>query len=81
MKFGKVDNPELIDFTLPNTRPKTFDVLSKYEKSDKPNFFIGCAKWNRADLKGFYPRGTKDELEYYSKQFNSIYLYILNMHL
>jgi len=24
--------------------------------------FVGCAKWNRADLKEFYPRGTKDEL-------------------
>jgi uncharacterized protein YecE (DUF72 family) len=35
---------------------------------------VGCAKWNRADLKGFYPRGTKDELTYYAKQFNSIEL-------
>ena len=35
---------------------------------------MGCAKWNRADLKGFYPRGTKDELVYYSSQFNSIEL-------
>ena len=26
----------------------------------------------RNDLKGFYPRGTKDELTYYSQQFNSI---------
>ncbi|WAC02395.1 DUF72 domain-containing protein [Lacinutrix neustonica] len=33
---------------------------------------MGCAKWNRADLKGFYPRGTKDELAYYSTQFNAI---------
>lgn len=74
MKFGKVDNPELIDFTLPETNPKTVEVLSNYEKSNKPNFFVGCAKWNRTDLKGFYPRGTKDELEYYSRQFNSIEL-------
>lgn len=35
---------------------------------------MGCAKWNRTDLKGFYPRGTKDELIYYSSQFNSIEL-------
>lgn len=74
MKFGKVKHPELIDFTLPETHFKTFEVLSTYEKSEKPNFFIGCAKWNRADLKGFYPRGTKDELAYYSKQFNCIEL-------
>lgn len=28
----------------------------------------------KIDLKGFYPKGTKDELEYYAKQFNSIEL-------
>lgn len=74
MKFGKVDHPELIDFTLPKTHQKTIDLLSSFEKSTKPNVFVGCAKWNKADLKGFYPRGTKDELSYYSKQFNSIEL-------
>lgn len=31
-------------------------------------------KMEPADLKNFYPRGTKDELEYYSTQFNSIEL-------
>jgi uncharacterized protein YecE (DUF72 family) len=35
---------------------------------------LSCAKWNKQDLKGFYPRGTKDELAYYSTQFNSIEL-------
>ncbi|MFE8424400.1 DUF72 domain-containing protein [Tenacibaculum sp. ZH5_bin.1] len=74
MKFGKVAQPELIDFTLPETHPKTIELLNSYEKSGKPNVYVGCAKWNKADLKGFYPRGTKDELEYYSKQFNSIEL-------
>lgn len=33
-----------------------------------------CAKWNKTDLKKFYPKGTKDELVYYSRQFNSIEL-------
>ena len=74
MKFGKVAQPELVDFTLPATHPKTVELLSSFEKNDKPNVYVGCAKWNKADLKGFYPRGTKDELEYYSKQFNSIEL-------
>lgn len=36
--------------------------------------YIGCAKWNSGDLKGFYPKGTKDELTYYSTKFNSIEL-------
>lgn len=74
MKFGKVAQPELIDFTLPETHPKTIELLSTFEKSGTPKVYVGCAKWNKADLKGFYPRGTKDELEYYSKQFNSIEL-------
>lgn len=74
MQFGKVTNPETIDFTLPANHPETRKVLSKFKKQQLPNLYVGCAKWNRADLKGFYPRGTKDELVYYSSQFNSIEL-------
>ena len=73
MKFGKVENPGNIDFTLPKTHFDTSKVLKKSSK-DKLDVFVGCAKWNRAELKGFYPRGTKDELTYYSSQFNSIEL-------
>ena len=40
----------------------------KFGSLDNPEniteIYVGCAKWNRADLKGFYPRGTKDELGY-----------------
>lgn len=72
MKFGKVDNPELVNFILPEDNANTQRVLMG--KKNKPNVYVGCAKWNRTDLKGFYPRGTKDELSYYSSQFNSIEL-------
>ncbi|WP_037321721.1 DUF72 domain-containing protein [Salegentibacter sp. Hel_I_6] len=73
MNFGKVDHPENIDFTLPETHPDTIKVLNKTSSKDGFNDVrIGCAKWNRKDLKNFYPRGTKDELIYYSSQFNSI---------
>ncbi|NJO88043.1 MAG: DUF72 domain-containing protein [Chloroflexia bacterium] len=74
MKFGKVDNPEIVDFTIPQDHPQTADVLKKYGSKKKPEIYVGCAKWNKTDLKNFYPRGTKDELEYYSTQFNSIEL-------
>lgn len=74
MNFGKVDNPAEIDFTLPKDHVDTKKILAKYSKANVPNLYVGCAKWNRADLKGFYPRGTKDELAYYSTQFNSIEL-------
>ncbi len=75
MKFGKVDNPEEIDFTLPKDHKDTKVLLENRKDQKTPlEVYVGCAKWNRTDLKGFYPRGTKDELEYYSKQFNSIEL-------
>lgn len=73
MKFGQVDNPEEIDFSLPLDHPDTADAL-KVGAGEPFEVYVGCAKWNRADLKGFYPRGTKDELTYYSTQFNSIEL-------
>ena len=74
MKFGKVENPELVDFTLPKTPKETIDLLNKADKSDIFEVYVGCAKWNKQDLKNFYPPKTKDELSYYSTQFNSIEL-------
>ena len=74
MKFGSVEHPELIDFTLPKDHKDTKRVLNLVKDDNVPEIYIGCAKWNKADLKGFYPRGTKDELIYYSSQFNSIEL-------
>lgn len=74
MKFGSTENPELVDFTLPEDHEDTKTVLNQYKDDNIPEIFVGCAKWNKADLKGFYPRGTKDELAYYASQFNSIEL-------
>ena len=74
MKFGRVDNPKAVDFTLPDDHPKTVEVLGKNDFKKELNIYVGCAKWNRTDLKNFYPKGTKDELAYYSTQFNSIEL-------
>jgi len=73
MKFGKVEDPGKIDFFLPEDHPSTKKILGG-KSLKKKNVFVGCAKWNKQDLKGFYPRGTKDELTYYATQFNSIEL-------
>jgi uncharacterized protein YecE (DUF72 family) len=73
MKFGKVENPEKVDFILPPDHKDNKTILKKATKG-KPEIFIGCAKWNKSDLKNFYPKGTKDELAYYATQFNSIEL-------
>lgn len=74
MQFGKVERPELVNFTLPDDHPETEVVLEGSGFTGKPKVYVGCSKWTRADLKGFYPKGTKDELAYYSTQFNSIEL-------
>lgn len=74
MKFGKVADPSMVDFSIPPTTEGTLKIL-KSSRSDQPlEVYVGCAKWNKTDLKGFYPRGTKDELAYYSTQFNAIEL-------
>ena len=73
MKFGQVEDPSQVDFRLPKDHKSTAKILKK-SKAKSLEMYIGCAKWNKTDLKGFYPKGTKDELTYYSTQFNSIEL-------
>lgn len=74
MKFGQVDHPEEVDFTLPPTPKETLTLLQHFKNDEPFEVYVGCAKWNKQDLKGFYPKGTKDELVYYANQFNSIEL-------
>ena len=71
MKYGKVEDPTGIDFRIPADDKATRGVFKNVPESGV-EAYIGCAKWNKTDLKGFYPKGTKDELAYYSRQFNSI---------
>ncbi len=70
MKFGGVANPEIVDFTLPEDHHDTGAVLGRGQTLQ--DIYVGCARWNRNDLKTFYPKGTRDELNYYATQFNSI---------
>lgn len=71
MKYGKVEDPTKIDFNIPADDRSTEEVLKNAHESGF-EIYVGCAKWNKTDLKDFYPKGTKDELTYYSRQFNSI---------
>lgn len=73
MKFGKLEDASHINFTLPEDHPDTKEALGR-NAAGLGNVSIGCAKWSKTDLKGFYPKGTKDELSYYATQFNSIEL-------
>ena len=74
MQFGKVADPSIIDYTFPADALATSRILKANKAKQDFKAYVGCAKWNKADLKGFYPKGTKDELTYYSTQFNSIEL-------
>lgn len=74
MKFGKVTDSRKIDFTIPSDHPDTAKVLKQTQKTGELEVYVGCAKWNKKDLKNFFPKGVKDELAYYSSQFNSIEL-------
>ena len=65
----------MINFTIPPDHPDTAKVLKLHSsKSNDLEVYVGCAKWNKTDLKNFFPKGVKDELAYYSSQFNCIEL-------
>jgi uncharacterized protein YecE (DUF72 family) len=74
MQFGQVNDPRKIDFTIPPDHPGTAKTLKQTLKLNDLEVHVGCAKWNKKDLRNFYPRGVKDELAYYSTQFNSVEL-------
>lgn len=67
MKFGQTKGEE--NLGLPGSHGK-FDRT----ETQKVPVAVGMGMWNRAKLKNFYPRGTEDELAYYSTQFNSVEL-------
>ena len=72
MKFGKVANPDLIDFTLPEDHPDNSRAL---QKGQQPlSSFVGYPKWTKKDMPGLFPAGVKDELAHYSTQYNAIEL-------
>lgn len=75
MEFGKVTPEELdkVDFSLPADPEVNKDILQPFDGETK--FYIGCAKWGRADWVGkLYPPKTKpkDFLEHYAQIFNCI---------
>lgn len=76
MDFGKVDDIEKVDFTLPADKAETEKIL-KHAKASKTQVFVGCAKWGRKDwIDKIYPKGAKEAnfLDHYVQQFNSIEL-------
>src|ERR1700760_1083365 len=79
MEFGKLQQIEGIDFTLPPDDPitdKLWAALAPMER-EHVRAHVGCPVWGRKNWIGtVYPRGTKDKdfLSHYVKQFNCIEL-------
>lgn len=73
MDFGKLEDTSKIEFILPQDPAANAGIL-KTGKKNKPDIYVGATNWNRSALKNFYPKGIKDELAYYSTQFNCIEL-------
>src|SRR5688500_836260 len=67
MRFGEVDDHD--DLTLPGGDEKFGRVPTQ-----KLPVAVGLGMWNKSKVKRFFPRGTRDELAYYSTQFNSVEL-------
>ena len=79
MEFGRVtpEELELVDFSLPKDQPQTTALLKAGTIKEKPQLYVGCAKWGRKDWVGkIYPVKTKeaDFLSHYAKYFKSIEL-------
>ena len=47
MKFGGCENPEDIDFKLPEDHPGTGKMLRQNVSGKALSAYVGCAKWNK----------------------------------
>jgi uncharacterized protein YecE (DUF72 family) len=76
MEFGRVDNLEGMDFSLPKDHNSIKKILSA-GVSKKVQVYCGCPIWTEKGWVGsIYPSKAKpaDYLKYYAQQFNSIEL-------
>ena len=78
MEFGRVQNIDHINFSLPPDPVMTERVLGSIRDRDEPlRCYVGGTGWGQTQWLGkVYPRGTrpKDFLGHYVRQFNSIEL-------
>lgn len=76
MDFGRVDDINQVDFSLPQ-QPAFNKKVLKGKAAPHPKVYLGCAKWGRKEWIGkIYPKGTKESnfLDEYVKHYNSIEL-------
>jgi uncharacterized protein YecE (DUF72 family) len=76
MKFGRLENIESIDFSLPLDHPGIKKILGG-KRSENIGAYVGSVVWADESLaKKIYPdrAGSKNFVKYYGKQFNTIEL-------
>ena len=84
MDFGKLQNIEQVDFTLPADHPDTQPLLIRNKQDEKPDVYIGLPVWvNKAWVGNIYPATMreKDSLLWYARQFNTIELNSTHYHI
>lgn len=78
MDFGKAENLDDIDLSLPDDHSDTEKMLKGLKKKKKaPEVYVGCAKWGIREWVGkLYPAGTKEKdfRKFYLEEFNCIEL-------
>jgi uncharacterized protein YecE (DUF72 family) len=76
MDFGRTNNLEIVDFTLPPSHKSVEKILGD-TKNIHPKIYVGGVLWSDESFKGtLYPERTqvKDYAKQYTKQFNTIEL-------
>ncbi len=76
MKFGRLENIESIDFSLPPDHPGIKKILGG-KRFENIGTYVGSVVWADENLvKKIYPEraGSKNYVKYYGKQFNTIEL-------
>ncbi|MBC5775763.1 DUF72 domain-containing protein [Pontibacter sp. KCTC 32443] len=84
MDFGKLQNIDHVDFTLPSDHPDTQRLLQAHKQDSKPEVYIGLPVWvNKSWIGSIYPATMreKDSLLWYAKQFNTIELNSTHYHI
>lgn len=77
MEFGKVDNIDHVNWSLPKDDPQTRIFLNSLSKDSECLFYVGAPSWGASEWLGrIYPPKTKtaDFLFHYSRNFNCIEL-------
>jgi uncharacterized protein YecE (DUF72 family) len=84
MDFGKLQNIDHVDFSLPPDHPDTQSLLIRNKQDEKPEMYIGLPVWvNKAWTGNIYPATMreKDSLLWYARQFNTIELNSTHYHI